>query len=349
MRFFKYLVFIIITLISFNAYSTFYIQSYKQETTASTYSSACSKLASYFSSTLSDGGEFSYSIGSGLTSSYCPIKRSDGGLLHNTIISENITCPSATEVTLKVALNAQKYQCVDSCQYALRGCVNVQFDSGGNPDGGDNTTMQCSAISTGIECGQAPPTISPSSTSPKTPDSSGTAAAPGQTSSNTSAAKNAATSTSTSTSTTNTTNNTATNTSTSNTTSTSTTSTTFDFSDLKNHLTTLFSNLGTKFDGLSNWLQGKNQDGTGGGVGDNPFGTDATPEKELDQKSLQTNIFSGSASCPPDRTLSMTLFTGKTFQKSFSFAMWCDKLAIFGTLILIASYMYAAYIITSKS
>lgn len=336
MKFFKYLVFIFLSIYSVNVFAeTIYACSATEE---------CRKL----------GGPSAYVYRINGTEQPAFFGCVGGTAPPNLFIVNQCPeskpdCPSATEVTLKVALNAQKYQCVDSCQYALRGCVNVQFDSGGNPDGGDNTTMQCSAISTGIECGKAPPTTSPSSTSPKTPDSNGTAAAPGQTSSNTSPAKNAATSTSTSTSTTNTTNNTATNTSTSNTTTTSTTSTAFDFSDLKNHLTTLFSNFGTKFDGLSNWLQGKNQDGTGGGVGDNPFGIDATPEKELDQKSLQTNIFSGSASCPPDRTLSMTLFTGKTFQKSFSFAMWCDKLAIFGTLILIASYMYAAYIITSKS
>lgn len=346
MRFFKYLV---ATLIFFSTYSNavdFFGWISEQK-----YGSPEAACDAYIS-LLSGSSEYSkfYPQTEGNIVGTCQVRDSGNYTRQQTYIIKtgSITCPSATEVTLKVALNAQKYQCVDSCQYALRGCVNVQFDSGGNPDGGDNTTMQCSAISTGVECGQAPPSTS-SSSSPKTPDSTSTPAAPGQTSSNTSAAKNAATSTSTSTSTTNTTNNTSTNTSTSNTTTTSTTSTTFDFSDLKNHLTTLFSNFGTKFDGLSNWLQGKNQDGTGGGVGDNPFGTDATPEKELDQKSLQTNIFSGSASCPPDRTLSMTLFTGKTFQKSFSFAMWCDKLAIFGTLILIASYMYAAYIITSKS
>ena len=96
---------------------------------------------------------------------------------------------------------------------------------------------------------------------------------------------------------------------------------------------------------IKDWLTG-GEDGSGG---DNPFGNDAVPEKALTPQDLKTNIFSGSAACPADRTLSFQLFTGKTFSKSFSFAMWCDKLAIFGTLILIASYLYGAYIITSKS
>ena len=99
---------------------------------------------------------------------------------------------------------------------------------------------------------------------------------------------------------------------------------------------------------LKDWLTGDG-DGSNGTGGDNPFGNDAVPEKALTPQDLKTNIFSGSAACPADRTLSFQLFTGKTFSKSFSFAMWCDKLAIFGTLILIASYLYGAYIITSKS
>lgn len=100
---------------------------------------------------------------------------------------------------------------------------------------------------------------------------------------------------------------------------------------------------------LNNWLQGKNSDGTGGGVGDNPFGTDETPEKELDKKNFSTSIFGSNAQCPSDKTLSMTLFTGRTFTKTFSYSMWCDKLAIFGQFILIASYLYGAHIVTRNS
>ena len=99
---------------------------------------------------------------------------------------------------------------------------------------------------------------------------------------------------------------------------------------------------------LKDWLTG-GEDGSNGTGGDNPFGNDAVPEKAITPQDFKTNIFSGSASCPADRTLSFQLFTGKTFSKTFSFSIWCDKLAIFGTLILIASYLYGAYIITSKS
>ena len=280
-------------------------------------------------------------------------------------------CPSATEVTLKVSVNAQKYQCVNQCQYALTGCVDIDFEPG----------QTCGAISTGIDCGGTPPK-DPADNS-QAPDSDGTPAAPGQNPSNTNTNTATTTGTSTSTSTSTTTNNSTNNTSTTNTTTTTVNNSTtkIDLSSLENAIKSMSSALGKKLDDIKNaiaglkdqdggndgcvptetkpcsdsakdildWLKGDGDGGGVGGEGDNPFGTDVTPERELTQQSLQTNIFTGSASCPADRTLSMTLFTGKTFQKSFSFTMWCDKLAIFGTLILIASYMYAAYIITSKS
>lgn len=287
--------------------------------------------------------------------------------------STQVSCPSAQEINLKVALNAQTYQCVQGCQYRLTACVDVDFEAG----------MTCTAISTGIDCGQTPP---PTSTSgPTTPDT-GTPATPNQsptgTNTNTATTTGTSTSTSTSTSTATTENNTTTTNTTTNTTITNNTTTTIDLSSLESTIKSIGSILGTKLDAIkdlisdtpsngnstdltetnqklddiknntkntNNWLQGKNEDGTGGGIGDNPFGTDQTPEKALTPQDLETNIFVGSAICPADRTLSFQLFTGKTFSKSFSFSMWCDKLAIFGTLILIASYLYGAYIITSKS
>lgn len=298
------------------------------------------------------------------------------------------SCPSATEVTLKVPINAQKYQCVNSCQYALRACVDVDFESG----------MTCSAISTGVECGASPPKTptNPSDTT-QTPDSdSDTPAAPGQNQSGTNTNNANGTSTSTSTTTTNTTttnnttNNTSTSTSTSTTTNTTTTDIKIDLSSLESTITSVGQVLGKKLDDIKNaiaglkdqdggdsgnetgdpdsncgsaasepcadsakdildWLKGDGDKGGVGGEGDNPFGTDTTPERELTAQTFDTNIFSSNASCPADRTLSMTLFTGKTFSKSFSFSMWCDKLAIFGYLILLAAYAYAAYIVVSKS
>lgn len=73
------------------------------------------------------------------------------------------------------------------------------------------------------------------------------------------------------------------------------------------------------------------------------------PEREITKQSLKTDIFVSNAQCPQDRTLSLNLFAGRSFQKTFSFQMWCDKLSILGTLILIAAYAYAAHIIVRTS
>lgn len=95
-------------------------------------------------------------------------------------------------------------------------------------------------------------------------------------------------------------------------------------------------------DELTKWLQGED-------LGDDIFGDQEPPEKELTPQQLDTNIFSGRAQCPPDARLSFNLLGGKTFTKTFEFKDWCDNLEIFGSLILIASYLYGAYIIVSKS
>ena len=72
----------------------------------------------------------------------------------NFIISSQLSCPSATSVDLKVPTNSGSYVCTNQCQYKLRACVDVDFESG----------MTCSAISTGQDCGTPKPVES--STSP---------------------------------------------------------------------------------------------------------------------------------------------------------------------------------------
>lgn len=365
MRFFKYLVFFILTFISS---SLFAATKYSVNGAGyhSTPQAACSAAGG---TSLSGTTLFNYVCHS------VPVKGNMSVQAYN-----SIDCPSATEVTLKVPVNAQKYQCVNQCQYALRGCVDVDFEPG----------MTCSAISTGVDCGTTPP-IKPKdpADNTKTPDSpTGTPAAPGQNTSNTNTNTATTTGTSTSTSTSTTTNNTTNNTSTTNTTTTTVNNTTtkIDLSSLESAIESIGKLLGGKLDAikealgadsgsengspdgtdltetnsklddikkngdkLNNWLQGKNEDGTGGGVGDNPFGTDVTPERTLDAQSFKTNIFQSNAQCPADKTLSMTLFTGRTFSRTLSFSMWCDKLAIFGSLILIAAYLYGASIIVRNS
>lgn len=374
MRFFKYLVLVFITLFSASAYSAV---KYKMQNAAahevySTKEGACSN----WKHTWIGNPE----VATKVDGNYCRAYRvkDNGAMGHALILEVNvaITCPSAKQVALKVAVNAQKYQCLQGCQYGLTKCVDIDFEPG----------MTCDAISTGIECGGSPPK-KPSDNS-QAPDENDKPAAPNQNSNNINSNTATTTGTSTSTSTSTTTNNTTNNTSTTNTTTTTNTNTTtkIDLSSLEAAIRSLGSLLGGKLDAIkealgadsgsgsgsadsidltetnqklddikkngektNNWLQGKSEDGTGGGFGDNPFGTDVTPEKVLDAKSFKTDIFQSNAQCPADKTLSMTLFTGRTFTRTLSFSMWCDKLAIFGSFILIAAYLYGASIIVRNS
>lgn len=379
MRFFKYLVFLTFIFISFNnAYSATLWKAQGSGFTVTSYSSsqACQLL---YNKVYPSGSSW-LNNGPNANNKICTLRTNSGsGAVLGDLSTSEILCPSATEVTLKVPVNAQKYQCVNQCQYALRGCVDIDFEPG----------MTCSAISTGIDCGGTPPPIPPKDPNTQTPDApTDTPAAPGQNTSNTNTNTATSTGTSTSTSTSTTTNNTTNNTSTTNTTTTTVNNTTtkIDLSSLESAIESIGKLLGGKLDAIkealgadsgsengspdgtdltqtnsklddikkngektNNWLQGKNEDGTGGGVGDNPFGTDVTPERVLDAQSFKTDIFQSNAQCPADKTLSMTLFTGRTFSQTFSFSMWCDKLAIFGSLILIAAYLYGASIIVRNS
>lgn len=375
MRFFKYLVFIILVYFSTSTFAA--IKYYASGGNFGTSPEFLTKAAAcdWFTSIYGEAVIFKATSGEGS----CVVKSNGAAIANITKLVKEIVCPSATKVGLKVPLNAQKYQCVNQCQYALAGCVDIPEERG----------QTCTAISTGIECGLTPPTKpkDPADTS-TTPDSTNTPAAPGQNPSNTNTNSATSTGSSTSTSTSTTTNNTTTNTSTTNTTTTTNINTTtkIDLSSLESAIESIGKLLGGKLDAikealggdsgsengtpdgtdltetnkklddiknngdkLNNWLQGKNEDGTGGGVGDNPFGTDVTPERTLDEQSFKTNIFQSNAQCPADKTLSMTLFTGRTFSRTLSFSMWCDKLAIFGSLILIAAYLYGASIIVRNS
>lgn len=369
MRFFRYFIFIFISFFSVNAFAVvqYKVQVVPGDKWYSSRESACDAAKSYFR----------YEI-AGLYAGSCQLLKANFPAKYETIISRDYTCPSAQEIALKVPVNAQKYQCVNQCQYGLTKCVDIDFEPG----------MTCDAISTGIACGGTPPPKPFDPNAPTTPDSTDTSAAPGQNTSNTNTNSATTTGTSTSTSTSTTTNNTTTNTSTTNTTTTTNINTTtkIDLSSLESAIESIGKLLAGKLDAIkealgadsgsengspdgtdltetnqklddikkngektNNWLQGKNEDGTGGGVGDNPFGTDVTPERVLDAQSFKTDIFQSNAQCPADKTLSMTLFTGRTFSQAFSFSMWCDKLAIFGSLILIAAYLYGASIIVRNS
>lgn len=290
---------------------------------------------------------------------------------------QQIQCPSATSKDLKVPINSKSYVCVQGCQYRLRACVDVDMEPG----------MTCSAISTGQDCGTNPPPQTPDPNKPPADPATPDPADPnGPPSKNTAQSESTSTSTSQSTSTSSTDSggNTINNTTTTTTTNT-TTNTIINLDRLENIMQNLTSVITSKLDAilgkmdqdggseggtgegtdltetnakldennsllsdLKDWLTGEG-DGSNGSGGDNPFGNDAVPQKQLTEQTFQTNLFTGSAACPADRTLSFTLFTGKSFSKTFSFAMWCDKLQIFGYFILIASYFYGALIITRNS
>lgn len=374
MRFFKYLVFFSLFIIS-----SFSNAAWKFEnSTYPTPDSACQGIINILKSRGTWSGDLTYTYTISDDQLNCRINRGGSFYSSGSATKVAMSCPSATEVTLKVPVNAQKYQCVNQCQYALRGCVDIDFEPG----------MTCSAISTGIECGKTPPTPPKDpSDNTQTPDApTDTPAAPGQNTNNTNTNTATTTGTSTSTSTSTTTNNTTTNTSTTNTTTTTNINTTtkIDLSSLESAIESIGKILGSKLDDIKDAIAGlKDQDGSGdcnsdspasgassgcedsakdifdwlkgdgdkggvGGEGDNPFGTDVTPQREITPQSLQTNIFGSAAACPADRTLSMN-FVGKSFQKTFSFSLWCQQLAILGSLILIAAYAYGAYIIASKS
>lgn len=369
MKAFKYLVFLIFFTFSVNSYSA--SRYFNTANAAKTYSTPQAVCKAWYSSSVFTPITGSINVGK------CTIDFAPDSVIY--VGKTGTDCPSATKKDLKVPTNAKSYVCVSGCQYRISSCVDVDIEPG----------MTCSAISTGQDCGTTPPPKPQKPNEPPppeqaTPDPADPNGPPPQ---NTANSESTSTSSSESTSTQTTNNNTTITNTTTNTTTNTMTNTIINLDRLENVIKNMTSVLSNKLDAilgkmeqdggsdggngdgestdltetnakldennsllsdLKDWLTGEG-DGSNGTGGDNPFGNDAVPEKAITPQDLKTNIFGGSASCPADRTLSFQLFTGKSFSKTFSFAMWCDKLAIFGTLILIASYLYGAYIITSKS
>lgn len=248
----------------------------------------------------------------------------------NFYISSQLSCPSATSVDLKVPTNSGSYVCTNQCQYKLRACVDVDFESG----------MTCSAISTGQDCGTPKPvesstsppvTQDPTNPTDKTEDQAIfenimnvigdkldsikdaiTGGNQNQNGGNTGGSNGGTTG--------------------------GDVTVNVDMSETNAKI----DETNSLIDELTKWLQGED-------LGDDIFGDSEPPEKELTPQQLDTNIFSGRAQCPADARLSFNLLGGKTFTKTFEFKDWCDNLEIFGFFILIASYLFGAYIIVSKS
>lgn len=213
-----------------------------------------------------------------------------------TPLYSDTNCPSAIQKALSVSRNAGSYVCVQQCQYAIQGCVSLNFDSG-NPDGGDRTKMSCNAISTGKVCtggtnngntSNSPTTNNPGANS----NNDGSQSSTNSSTSNSTSTNN---STSNSTTTTNTTNNTTNNTSTSTSTTVTnttnvtntTTNTTIDLSSLENTIV----NVGNQIIKAVNDIN-KGGSGTGdpnGQPSSSSAGTDLTGiNKKLDEINSNT-------------------------------------------------------------
>jgi len=233
-------------------------------------------------------------------------------------------------VTLKVPVSSGKMVCVDSCQYSLTKCVDVDFEAG----------MTCDGVNEGRECGTPKPT-EPNPKPPVTQDPTNptdktdeqktfenimhvigekldgikdaiTGGNQNQGGGDTGGSNGGDTG--------------------------GDVNVNVDMSETNAKI----DETNSLIDELTKWLQGED-------LGDDIFGDSEPPEKELTPQQLDTNIFSGRAQCPADARLSFNLLGGKTFTKTFEFKDWCDNLEIFGSFILIASYLFGAYIIVSKS
>ena len=66
------------------------------------------------------------------------------------------------------------------------------------------------------------------------------------------------------------------------------------------------------------------------------------PSQEVSRGSLTTGIFQSSPQCPPDVVLVLPALGSYTF----SYSRFCDALQLAGYLIMIAAYMFAAYIVS---
>lgn len=69
-----------------------------------------------------------------------------------------------------------------------------------------------------------------------------------------------------------------------------------------------------------------------------------TPQRELDSKSFNPNMYASSSQCPADKTLSMNI-VGRSYSNTFSFSDICRELSSLSNLVMAAAYAYGAIII----
>lgn len=336
MKAFKYLI-ILFLLFSSYAYSA---QRYKLSSsltwwdstqTFNSASEACSAFSSSYTSNTPTNVYFQVNT---VTESKCTLNQfingNQSGSASANISTLVVQCPSATSVDLKVPTSSGSYVCTQGCQYKLKACVDVDFEAG----------MTCSATSTGQDCGTPKPT-EPSTNPPVTQDPTNpTDKTEEQTifenimnviGDKLDSIKDAI--------------NGGNQSQDGDDTGGSTGGTTGDDVTVNVDMSETNAKIdetNSLIDELTKWLQGED-------LGDDIFGDSEPPEKELTPQQFDTSIFSSRSQCPADARLSFNLLGGKTFTKTFEFKDWCDNLEIFGSLILIASYLFGAYIIVSKS
>lgn len=330
MKAFKYLVFFALFLFSFSVYSasSYYIY---DDGPFSSQESACSSYVNkyypaYDNYVSQDSCYVKYKNNNGVLTSF-PIR----SVVVPDPEPEPEKCPSATKALLKVPSNSGDYVCTGGCQYKMTACVDVKFDAGDFEPG-----MTCGFITTGQECGTPKPTNqnpNPVTQDPINPTDKPdeqkifenimsaigekldgikdaiTGGNQNQNGGDTGGSNGGDTG--------------------------GDVNVNVDMSETNAKI----DETNSLIDELTKWLQGED-------LGDDIFGDQEPPEKELTPQQFDTNIFSGRAQCPADARLSFNLLGGKTFTKTFEFKDWCDNLEIFGALILAASYLYAAYIVS---
>lgn len=317
MKAFKYLVFIFLYTISTFSFSAVVYRTYSG-ITGSTPTEACKKWKS----------DAVYKSKPEYAPNYIGECSSASGTTPLSVGSGS--CPSATSVDLKVPTSSGSYVCTQGCQYKLKACVDVDFEAG----------MTCSATSTGQYC-ETPKPTQPSTNPPVTQDPANpndkteeqtifenvmnvigdkldsikdaiTAGNENQDGGDTGGSNGGTTG--------------------------GDVNVNVDMSETNAKI----DETNSLIDELTKWLQGED-------LGDDIFGDQEPPEKELTPQQFDTSIFSSRSQCPADARLSFNLLGGKSFTKTFEFKDWCDNLEIFGSFILIASYLFGAYIIVSKS
>lgn len=327
MKAFKYLIFILLSITSFNTFALYRVETYY---TGPTPEAACRAFASargytYVSSTntLCNTAFNNSTTQAGIRYEADPEPEPEP--------EPEPQCQAGiVPITLKVPVSSGKMVCVQNCQYSLTKCVDVDFEAG----------MTCDGVNEGRECGTPPPTTTPT-TPPVTQDPTNTTDKTDEQKTfenimhvigeKLDGIKDAITGGNQNQNGGDTGGSTGGNTG-------GDVTVNVDMSETNAKI----DETNSLIDELTKWLQGED-------LGDDIFGDQEPPEKELTPQQLDTSIFSSRSQCPADARLSFNLLGGKSFTKTFEFKDWCDNLEIFGSLILIASYLFGAYIIVSKS